>query len=270
VGTIVSWNFYDAKLALGKAFHAKYSQEVERRLGIECELDENGLSRVKNFPVHVAEALSSPSRKIAEVAADQTARAKEEANLKTRATKREIPFEAASRAKAEELGFSAEDARAFLGRVAGPLEAGSEEAARALLRGVIERMPAEFSKAQLYEQAFREGAKARLPFAAIKQATQEMLLNEAEIRHLGRVSGREQYRKAEVPEVANSHTPREVTHEKELREFLGRIIETTPELKLAEFLPEPEEPSPHQNKGGTAPSRPSMGLSRRTPRWGLR
>src|SRR4029078_5074674 len=105
-------------------------------------------------------------------------------------------------------------------------------------------MPAEFSKAQLYEQAFREGAKAGLPFAAIKQATQETLLNEAEIHHLGRVSGREQYRKAEVPEVANSHTPREVTHEKELREFLGRIIETTPELKLAAFLPEPEEPSP--------------------------
>ena len=84
VGTIVSWNFYDAKLAFGKAFHAKFPEEVERRLGIECELDEKGLSRVKNFPAHVAEALSSPSRKIAEVAADQTAKAKEEANLKTR------------------------------------------------------------------------------------------------------------------------------------------------------------------------------------------
>ena len=82
-----------------------------------------------------------------------------------------------------------------------------------ILREIIESMPAEFSKAQLFEQAFREGAKAGLPFAAIKQANQETLLNEAEIHHLGQVSGREQYRKAEVPEVANSHTPREVTHE---------------------------------------------------------
>ena len=111
-------------------------------------------------------------------------------------------------------------------------------------------MPAEFSKAQLFERAFREGAKAGLPFAAIKQATQEAILDETILHQLGRVSGREQYRRVEVPELANDLSDVGETHEKELREFLERIIETTPELELAEFLPAREEP-PRRKKGET-------------------
>ena len=118
-GTIVSWNLYDAKLALGKAFHARFAELISERLGIECEIDERGLSRVRGFPEHVAEALSTPSRTIAQVAEDETAKAKEEANLKIRSTKTQVPFEEVEkecRRRAEELGFSPDDARGFLGR----------------------------------------------------------------------------------------------------------------------------------------------------------
>src|SRR5262245_18970267 len=108
-GTIVSWNFYDAKLALGKAFHAAFVDEVTHRLGIECEIDSQGLSRVREFPAEVARALSTPTRKIQEHTLDQTAKAKEEANLKHRPAKAEQPLEVVSEqclTRAESLGFS--------------------------------------------------------------------------------------------------------------------------------------------------------------------
>ena len=180
-GTIVSWNFYDAKLALGKAFHANFIEQVGSRLGIECEIDDQGLSRVRGFPGPVAQALSTPSAKIAEIVEDQSAKAKEAANLRIRSTKAEMPLEFVAKAcleRAESLGFSADDARNFLGKAPRVEQPENSEAAKALLRSVISEMPEEFSKAKLFERAFREGAKAGLPFAEVNQAIER-------VAHLG-------------------------------------------------------------------------------------
>jgi conjugative relaxase-like TrwC/TraI family protein len=246
-GTIVSWNFYDGKLALGKAFHANFVEQVRARLGIECEIDSQGLSRVRGFPELVAGALSTPSAKIAEVAKDQTAKAKEEANLKIRPAKAEQPLDMVTEEcarRAESLGFTADDARSFLGRATPVQQVEGEEAARALLKGVISAMPEEFSKAQLFEQAFREGAKAELPFAAVNQALKETLSSGAELTSLGRINGREQYRKAREFDAGPGPRALKEAHEEELRKLLGEIINATPELNVAEFLPSPTAQEP--------------------------
>jgi conjugative relaxase-like TrwC/TraI family protein len=237
-GSLVSWNLYEAKLALGKAFHARFAEQAAARLGVECEFDEHGLSRVKGFPERVAEALSTPARRIAEASVDATSKAKEEANLRLRPPKGELPFEVVvegCRERAAELGFTEDDARAFLGRAPRVEQGPADEAARAHLRAVVAGLPEEFSKSQLFEAAFREGAKAGLPFAAVNEAIRETLASDLEAT--GRAGRKELFRKAgELGHLAAGASSGK-SAEEELRGFLGRIIETTPELRVAEFLP---------------------------------
>ena len=237
-GTIVSWNLYDAKLALGKAFHARFAEIISERLGIECEIDDQGLSRIKDFPEHVAEALSTPSRTIAQVAEDETAKAKEEANLKIRSTKSQVPFEeveAECRKRANELRFTTDDARAFLGRIQQTENVEAYSKAQEVLQTTLANLPEEFSKAELFEHAFREGAKAHLPFAAINKALQDLVTNETQIESLGRIDRKEQFRKVTADEAPEFRD--QAVDEEELRKVITGIIEATPELNVVEFLP---------------------------------
>jgi conjugative relaxase-like TrwC/TraI family protein len=237
-GTLVSWNLYDAKLALGKAFHARFAELISERLGIECEIDDQGLSRVRGFPEQVAEALSTPSRTIAQVAEDETAKAKEEANLKIRSAKTQVPFEAVEeecRRRASTLGFSPDDARGFLGRVRQAEDIEAYSKAKELVQATLAGLPEEFSKAKLLEHAFRDGAKAHLPFAAINKAVQDLIASETELENLGRIGRKEQFRKLSAEETPSLKD--QATHEEELRKLISEIIEATPELNVVEFLP---------------------------------
>lgn len=239
-GTIVSWNLYDAKMALGKAFHARFVEEVQNRLGIRCEFDEHGLSRVKHFPEEMARALSTPSRTIAEVSRDGSAEAKEEANLKIRQSKRAIPFEQVehqTREIAEALGFSAATARAFLGTIPeGPEQKQGELTVAPLLDSVLSKLPEQFSKAQLIERAFLEGAKAGLPFSEIRQGVEETLSDQSKIESLGRIERREMY--AQVAGPTLRHEERILEDMSDLREAFTVVEATTPTVSLTELRAE--------------------------------
>jgi hypothetical protein len=207
-------------------------------LGIACEFDERGLSRVRGFPGPVAEALSSPSRRIRDLAPDDSSKAKEEANLRQRQTKAELPLDEvaeACRRRAEELGFSAEDARKFLGVVSRENRPGELEATRHFLRGVVAGLSSEFTKAELFERTFREGARAGLPFAELYSAARETLEDPEAVEPLGRVGGKEKFRKLEGVEFL----PGRDEMSRGFHEFLEQIIASTPELDVAEFLPPP-------------------------------
>ena len=199
-GTIVSWNFYDAKLALGKAFHARFVEQVTARLGIECEFDEHGLSRVKGFP---------RARGRGPLDADRERSRKSPRTRRRRPRRRRISRSARRRPtcrsrSSRRSAASGPRARLHAGRRTGLSRQGA--ACRAGRQGRTPRRPSsgpcsrrcreEFSKAKLFEQAFREGAKAGLPFAAVNEAIQETLSDEATLGSLGRVNGQEQYRKA--------------------------------------------------------------------------
>lgn len=247
-GTLVSWNLYDANHALGKAFHACFAELVSERLGIACEMDEHGLSRVRGFPEHIAEAFSTPSKRIAELAADHSAKAKEAANLEARPTKSYLPARAVDEActrQAGELGFTPEDARLYVGREPG-LASHRGEAARvqAVLDAVLSELPLEFSKADLYKKAFEAGAREAIPFAEMRAGLAELVNDGDQIRPIGRIDKREHFRQTgqngydqEATEVAIPPAAEVPT----LGESFVQILGAIPEIDPAELREEFEE-----------------------------
>ena len=247
-GTLVSWNLFNANHALGKAFHARFTELVRERCRIECEIDERGLSRVRGFPEDIAKAFSTPSRRISELASGQTAKAKEEANLKLRPTKSYLPTEAVNeecREKAERLGFTAEAARAFLGHTQEGLEAKLiGQKAEELLREVITSLPPEFSITEFYERAYEAGARAELPFDAIKEGISEALADESLIQPLGRISKEQYFRRTGVEESVEQSAARGLEHSPTLHDAFMRIVSNIPDISFGELRDETDGSAP--------------------------